>query len=316
MEKAEKFADSIRLLEEDHILDPKDNSFKNLGWSFVGGCSAGVAAVLVGHPLDTVKVRMQMLNIPLFRCGKTMLLNEGISSFYLGIASPLYNIPLCYAISLGSYEMGRWALGLGFHEQMSFMQGAISGTWAGITSCIVLTPMELVKCKLQMEILPEGAKKTTAMAMTKKIIKSQGIRGLYRGNLICILREIPGCAVYFGAYEYIKGFITEKYNAPQFAPFMAGDIAGFVSWIVSYPQDAIKTRLQLDLGPIKKYESHKFWKDGGIISCTKDIWKTEGMKGFWRGFSACALRSVVSEAFSFFVYEKSKKFLTRRNHVM
>ena len=46
-----------------------------------------------------------------------------------------------------------------------------------------------------------------------------------------------------------------------------------------------------------------FLPDGGVINCGKHIYKTEGWQGFWRGFSACAVRAVVANSFMFATYE-------------
>jgi len=311
MEQLEKFFNPPSL-QNSKIKHPDSDEFslKTFYSTLWSGTLAGIANVVVGHPLDTLKVRMQMFNLPFFKCGFSMFKNEGLLSFYQGMASPLYNVPLCYVIVLGSYELCRYLQGVGFHEQMTPYQGLVAGSWAGLASCLITTPMELVKCKLQVEILPEGAKKTTAMEMTRKIYNAEGIRGLFRGNLICILREIPGFGFYFGSYELLKAWMYKNDWSGHATSLIAGGLAGFISWVVSYPQDAIKTKLQCDVDAAKKYPQHKWIRDGGIISCGKDIWKYEGMHGFWRGFSACAMRSIVSEACTFFVYEKSRKYFS------
>lgn len=48
---------------------------------------------------------------------------------------------------------------------------------------------------------------------------------------------------------------------------------------------------------------HRFVPDGGMINCGKSIYQEEGLKGFWRGFSACTARAVIANSFMFVAYE-------------
>lgn len=90
--------------------------------------------------------------------------------------------------------------------------------------------------------------------------------------------------------------------------FSSGGLAGFACWVASYPQDVIKTKLQCDFGVNgSRYPSTRFIRDGGIISCAKDIYRHEGLRGFWRGFSACTMRAGIANAFTFVAYEEAKK---------
>jgi Mitochondrial carrier protein. len=292
--------------------NPKQRSdFQQIGISFLGGCIAGIANVLISHPFDTIKVRMQMLNVKFLDGFKLMVQREGLTSLFKGVASPLYNIPFMNALYFGSYEIGRWAQGVGFHEKITWQQSMIAGIFSGIPACLILTPAELIKCRLQMEGVGSRSKRTNALTMFRTILKNEGIAGLYKGNLITLFREVPCGAFFFGTYEVTKSLIDEYYGQTYFAPFISGGAAGLVSTIVCYPQDVIKTKIQCDgNSPIsQKYPNHKFFRDGGIISCMKDIYKTDGWHGFCRGFSASAIRSIISEAVTFLVYVEGKKVL-------
>ena len=53
--------------------------------------------------------------------------------------------------------------------------------------------------------------------------------------------------------------------------FVSGGFAGFMSWVVAYPQDIVKTKLQLaPNGTFPKY--HMLVPDGGVIKCTQMIY--------------------------------------------
>lgn len=267
------------------------------------GSLAGVANVISGHPFDTIKVRMQMIDTKLFACIRSIVSKEGLASFYKGVYSPLYSVPAINAVVFGAYETARRTLMRGSDSEMTIYQGMLAGSWAGLLNCLVVTPVELIKCRQQMEGMGCKGRTTKSLTMLKQIVRNEGVRGLYKGNLITIMREMPAYAAQFGSYEITKNFLTSKYGESQVLNFCAGAFAGFMCWVASYPQDVIKTNLQCG----KIYSSHRFIKDGGIISCARDIYKREGVRGFWRGFSACTMRAAIANAFTFVAYEEAKK---------
>lgn len=85
-----------------------------------------------------------------------------------------------------------------------------------------------------------------------------------------------------------------------------GGIAGLACWLASYPQDVVKTRLQCDLSTGSNQKYPAIYKDGGFTNCTMEIYRQEGLRGFWRGFSACAMRAVFANAVGFYAYESAK----------
>lgn len=85
------------------------------------------------------------------------------------------------------------------------------------------------------------------------ILREQGFKGLYRGLIACAARDIPGWAIYFSSYEYLKTWINtinNKFpttdNRKKWRDFVwtlnAGGTAGVLSWMASIPQDVIKNK--------------------------------------------------------------------------
>ncbi len=115
------------------------------------GTFAGLAYILTAHPLDSIKVRMQMerrANVSLRRIINETYVHEGFRGFYKGMGSPLITIPLVNSIVFASYEFAKRMMGVKHGEECTFNQSLIAGMFGGFMNSFVLSPIELVKCRL------------------------------------------------------------------------------------------------------------------------------------------------------------------------
>lgn len=80
----------------------------------------------------------------------------------------------------------------------------------------------------------------------KELWKAGGIRSLFAGNGLNVIKVMPESAIKFGAYEASKRALSrvEGHNDPkQLHPasqFLAGGVGGVVSQCVVYPLDTLK----------------------------------------------------------------------------
>jgi len=72
---------------------------------------------------------------------------------------------------------------------------------------------------------------------------------------------------------------------------LAGGMAGVVSWIVTFPIDVVKTRLQCD-------NSGKYT---GVFDCVRKTYAAEGYKAFSRGLTSTVIRAFPTNAATFTV---------------
>mmetsp|Transcript_11455 Transcript_11455/g.19376 ORF Transcript_11455/g.19376 Transcript_11455/m.19376 type:complete len:175 (+) Transcript_11455:67-591(+) len=133
------------------------------------GSFAGLAVCLSGHPLDSMKVRMQNSReaVRFTHLIRQTYKSEGVLGFYKGMGPPLVTVPLINSIVFASYEFCKRQLGVQSQEDFTFKQSMISGMFAGLVNSLILSPIELVKCRLQLQ--KEGKKSA-----------------YYKGSLDCI----------------------------------------------------------------------------------------------------------------------------------
>lgn len=174
------------------------------------GCIGGFFGTIISHPIDTVKTRVQ----------SDMSLTNALKmkQYFSGIKWPIILVPVEKAIVFGvsSYSKSH---GLGSAE---------SGFIAGFASTLIVTPMEYLKINIQ-----NGSQLN---------LRSLSVKQAYKGIGPTICRESPGYAVYIATYDNLTSRFNKEKNL--WKSFLFGGITGLTSWLVIYPTDLIKTKVQ------------------------------------------------------------------------
>ena len=293
--------------------------------------TAGIVGKYIEYPFDTVKVRLQSQpdHLPLrytgpLDCFRQSIKTDGLLGLYRGISAPLVGAA-AETSSLFFFEsVGREALyasGLA-HKDKELSLGALwaTGAFSGVFTSFVLTPIELVKCKIQAPVLAEGvaAAPLSPLPVIRHIFRHDGLMGFWHGQLGTLIREGGGSAAWFGGKETVTKLFY-KLNAraattraekdailskplPLWQQAIAGASAGVSYNFLFFPADTIKSRMQtMPVGGSQ--EKRTFWKEGAAL------WKQHGIRGMYRGCGITCLRSAPSSAFIFMVYDGLKRNL-------
>lgn len=288
--------------------------------SFLSGGIGGACLVLVGHPLDLVKVKMQTLpssssnNVSVFSMLRSTAAKEGIRGLYRGVSAPIFAVAPVFAVCFWGFDMGK-RIARNFDndsnkdKELSIAQLCFAGGFSAIPTTALMAPSERIKCLLQIQPKDIKVKKYNGMIdCGYKICKENGIRSLFKGTYATLLRDIPGSIAYFGVYEVLKREIMKYQNITDGDPtklstsavLTAGGFAGIATWIVAIPADVIKSRYQT--APEGKYTN--------LVQVFQHLVKEEGYSALFKGLRPALLRAFPANAACFYGMELSKTLLS------
>lgn len=277
----------------------------------ISGSVGGVFVVAVGHPFDTIKVRMQTQERsssekPLFKgtlgCTLWTFRNEGIRGFYKGMGAPLIIITPIISIVFTAFRIGLNLFGPGKGNRPTFWDFYKAGMFSGIAQTPLMGPGERVKCLLQIQDSTKAAVYKGPFDCTWKLFRDGGIRSLFKGTFATLLRDTPARGGYFSSYECSKRYFKENeiFKEEFFGIFLAGGIAGLTHWTIAMPMDVLKNRLQS--APEGTYPN-------GLRDVLTKLIRNDGPTAFFRGLTPVLLRAFPANAACLIGYELSMKIL-------
>ncbi|KAL2869411.1 putative mitochondrial ornithine carrier protein AmcA/Ort1 [Aspergillus lucknowensis] len=298
-------------------------AFKDISF----GSFAGMVGKIIEYPFDTVKVRLQSQpdHLPLryngpLDCFRQSFRAEGLRGLYRGISAPMAGAAVENSCLFFSYRVVQDILRATHYsstEPLPFSALLMSGAASGSITSLALTPIELIKCKMQVPSDSPGARPPGPLKLIVSVFRQDGILGFWRGQMGTLIRETGGGAAWFGGYEGVTALFREYQHPPSSscsagrepAPLplhqqmIAGSAAGISYNFIFYPADTIKSRLQTeDIINASFSRRQTFWVAG------KALWQQHGLSGLYRGCGITCARSAPSSAFIFTVFEGLRSY--------
>lgn len=256
--------------------------------SVVSGFNSGVLSLLVGHPFDTLKVRMQVDSKKKF--------SGQFRHLYRGIGPPLLGMGLQTAGNFGIYANSRHFFETNFFGEKSLIAVFLAGLTAGTSLAVVSLPTSLVKVQQQM-----SSSGLNMLQTAKRIKQIEGISGLYRGLVPHIFQAGGGRGLYLISYEIAKRWLDTKNKPELWRLVLSGGLAGFGGWMWLYPFDVVRNNIFADWKPEKQYK--------GTIDCFRKVYNRGGISSFYKGLQYTLIRAFPVAAVALPAYDLTQSFI-------
>ncbi|KAK8476460.1 hypothetical protein V6N11_027644 [Hibiscus sabdariffa] len=171
----------------------------------------------------------------------------------------------------------------------------ISGGIAGAVSRTCVAPLETIRTHLMV-----GSSGNSTTEVFHNILQTEGWKGLFRGNLVNVIRVAPSKAIELFAFDTVNKLLSpnpgEESKIPIPASLVAGACAGVSSTLVTYPLELVKTRLTIEKN---MYD--------GILDAFLKILQKEGPAELYRGLAPSLIGVIPYAATNYFAYDTLRK---------
>ncbi|XP_027079447.1 uncharacterized protein [Coffea arabica] len=249
------------------------------------------------YPISVVKTRLQVatkeaVEKDAFSVIKGILRTDGIPGLYRGFGTVITGaIParIIFLTALETTKVAAYKMVEPFkfsEPTQAAIANGIAGMSASLCSQAVFVPIDVVSQKLMVQGYSGHASYNGGLDVVRQVLKTDGIRGLYRGFGLSIMTYSPSSAVWWASYGSSQRFIWRLLGqgsehvgqAPSQGTIVmvqaaGGIFAGATASCITTPLDTIKTRLQV-MGHEKRPTTRQV---------VKTLISEDGWTGFYRG---------------------------------
>jgi solute carrier family 25 (adenine nucleotide translocator) protein 4/5/6/31 len=184
----------------------------------------------------------------------------------------------------------------------------VAGGLAGGTVTTVLYPTEFLRTRLALEINRIGS-----ISITRQILRTDGLTGLYKGYGISLFGSILYRLLYLGGYDVMKNEWAllkhpDQSNTLMWSErFLLAQLISVSAGTICYPFDTVRRRMMMQAG---KATNERMYSNS--MDCARLLWKQDGLRGFYFGLGPNLIRSI-GGALALVAYDGFKTILNSPN---
>ncbi|KAL6554902.1 Mitochondrial uncoupling protein 5 [Orobanche gracilis] len=309
---------------------------------FKGFVEGGIASIIAGcstHPLDLIKVRMQLqgempapvqnlrpalvfhphqnhnFRVPLpprvgpVSVGLRIVQQDGAAALFSGVSATVLRQTLYSTTRMGLYDVLKNKWTDPNTSNMPLTRKIVAGLIAGGVGAAVGNPADVAMVRMQADgRLPPAQRRNykSAVDAISQMSRSEGVVSLWRGSSLTVNRAMLVTASQLASYDQFKEMILGKgvMQDGLGTHVTASFAAGFVASVASNPVDVIKTRVMS-----MKVESGVAPQYSGAIDCAMKTIKAEGPMALYKGFIPTISRQGPFTVVLFVTLEQVRKLL-------
>ncbi|KAH9135000.1 hypothetical protein LEN26_006626 [Aphanomyces euteiches] len=287
---------------------------------------AASTAELATLPFDCSKVRMQtqgmaklthvQFNGGVIDTMSKIVRHEGMGALWNGARPAVVRQVAFYSVSVFLYAPLRDSRLVGASDSTPYVQKILAGGISGAIGIALANPLDVIKVKMQNDRSRTRLYHSIGEAC-QQLYRTEGMHGFLRGILPNMQRCFIVNGMEFGTYDQCKtalidtGVVSDSFGATVGASLFAG----FAGALASSPLDVIKTRLMAQRHELEVQQSgHHAPRQlyNGVLDCGRAIYQQQGIRAFYRGFTAYYLREAPWCCIFFVSYELARNAITRK----
>lgn len=229
---------------------------------------------------------------------RTTVKQEGLMSLYRGFLPPLIGGSCFCSAVFGSYSSTFAAcegtilmdpiLGTHLRPAVLLASGA-----AAASRSMIETPFELLKTRMQL-----GKEWRVAPGFTghnSKTFSFSQLRECYRGLRVTFCRNVLLLGTMFSVMDSSTRVAPGLASTPLAGPFFQGAVCNTIGWFVAWPFELLKSKVQGDTTGLLHRKS--------LFSLFAQVFRSDGVRGLWRGYALGGTRSFVVNGCSMVAYQ-------------
>ncbi|KAI9079584.1 hypothetical protein K1719_038411 [Acacia pycnantha] len=280
--------------------------------AFSKTCTAPLARLTILFQVQGMHSEVAALSKPsIWKEASRIVSEEGFRAFWKGnMVTIAHRLPYS-AVSFYAYERYKNVIysllgenRRGYVSSEPFVH-FIGGGLAGITAASATYPLDLVRTRLAAQRSTMYYRGISHAFST--ICREEGFLGLYKGLGATLMGVGPSIAISFSVYETLRSFWKSQRpnDSTVMVSLACGSLSGIASSTATFPLDLVRRRMQLEgaAGRARVYNT-------GLFGTFRYIFRTEGLRGLYRGILPEYYKVVPSVGIVFMTYETMKTLLS------